>query len=295
MIDVNKPYSLKKNIFYYSLLFIAALYLTQLVHNYQKQQIEFKNQSSSKIWLNINEELFTTNLEHNLKETLHIYQGAGTNFCGYAAITYHLIKEYPEEYNRLLKELYTQGETKTCTGKMLKPSKEILQYAGTIKNKGRLELNHADQMWFLTLADNYKGYVNLFNWKYEYGDESSTWASTNLNKFNSMWSSLTGKKVISKGSDLFRPSIDDYYQYIKDLKQDHTIMLYLNNTVLNKKNFSSITFPIPTHFVELYDLYPNGNYYVLEYWDYGLKTKELIDRKKFNQIIYGISYVKKDQ
>lgn len=285
---------MKKSIFHYCLLFVLALFTVQFINNLFQRQIEFPNQSKSTIWKNIDEELFKKNLENNLDATLHLYQGSGTNLCGFAAVTYHFIKHNPKEYNRMIMELYNNGETYTVSGSLLKPSTEILNYAGTIKNKGRLDLNHADQLWFLTLADHYKGYVNTFNWTYEYGDESTTWASTNLNKFNNMWSDLIGKEVNSNGSDLIRPSIDKYYDYIHDLKNNYTIMLYLNNTVLNKRNFSSITFPIPTHFVELYDLYPAGDYYILEYWDYGLKTKEIIDKEKFNKIIYGISYVKKD-
>lgn len=285
---------MKKRLFYYIILFIFALFTIQFINNIFQRQIEFPNQSNAKLWKNIDEDLFQKNLDNNLNSTLHLYQGSGTNLCGFAAVTYHLIKYNPTEYHRMLMELYNKGETTTRGGTILKPSTEILNYAGTIKNKGRLDINHADQLWFLTLADHYKGYVNTFNWTYEYGDESTTWASTNLNKFNNMWSDLIGKKVLSKGSDLVRPPISQYYQYIHQLKDEYTIMLYLNNTVLNKRNFSSITFPIPTHFVELYDLYPSGDYYILEYWDYGLKTKEIIDQEKFNTIIYGISYIKKD-
>ena len=293
MIDLVKPKPLIKNILKYILILILGLVLVRFITNLQKSKIKVNELSSSTLWPNIDDNLFQDNLTRNLNETLYLYQGSGTNLCAFSAITYHLIKSDPAEYKRLVTELYQKGETITKDGKTLKPSDAVRKYAGTLKNTGRLDINHADQLWFLTLADNYKGYVNIINWSYNYGDESNTWASTNFGKFNRILKSLTGKEIVSKGSDLLRPSIDNYYQYIKDLQQNHSILLYLNNTVLNKRDFSSITWPIPTHFVELYNLYPKDDYYVLEYWDYGFLTKEIIKRDKFNELIFGITSIKK--
>lgn len=284
---------MKNTIIKYCFLIIIAIFIVRIINQLQTPKIDLNEANTLTKWPNIDNKLFEENINHNINRSIYLYQGSGTNFCGFAVITYHLIKQNPVEYKRMITELYQFGYTTTSNGDILKPSKAILQYAGTIKNKGRLDISHADQLWFLTLADHYKGYVNLTNWSYDYGDESTTWASTNLNKFNRIWSSLTNKEITSRGSDLIRPNIDSYYNFIKEKQKDHTIMLYLNNTVLNKRDFSSITWPIPTHFVELYDLNPDGEYYVLEYWDYGFKTKEIIQKDKFNKLIYGISFTKK--
>lgn len=283
-----------KQVLHYLLLFILALFTVQIINTQFQESISFDPINKTGIWQNINKEKVAANIAENVSNTLHLYQGTGTNLCGFAAITYYLIKEKPLEYERMVTELYDQGFTITPSGRKLEPSSAILEYSGVIKGKGRLDINQADQLWFLTLADNFKGYVNALNYNYSYGDESSTWASTNLGKFNRIWHALTGKEVHTVGSDLIRPSITDYYQYIKTLLKDNTVMLYLNNTILNKRNFSSITFPIPTHFVELYDLYPVGQYYVMEYWDYGFKTKEILPQETFNEIIFGVSHVEKD-
>ncbi len=251
-----------------------------------------ESKTKSTLWPNVNSAYFFKNLKENVEHPLYINQGKPTYFCGYAALTHFLVLSDPEEYVRLLLDLFLKGQT-TTKDQALTTSESIRKAAGTLYNKGVMDVNHADQIWFMALADNYKGYLNRKNMNYLPGDENKFWAATNFKKFNRMLRSLTGYEVHAKGADLIGPVMGSYYEFIEEKMQDHTVILYLNNKALYPNKFFRFILPTPTHFVVLYNLERKTDYNVLDYWDYGLRTKMNLRKKRFRRLIYGITYIKK--
>ena len=146
-------------------------------------------------------------------------------------------------------------------------------------------------MWFLSLADHFKGYLNFFNRRFDKGDENTLWASTNFAKFNRMVRRLFNYKVKARGSDLLRPWIGNIYQYLKERSAKGPVFLYLNNRLLYKKKHTISRFGIPTHFVLLLDIYtsPDGKINMV-YWDYGKKTLQQVTPRLLKKIIFGITH-----
>lgn len=251
-----------------------------------------EKKAKTDIWPNVKANYFFKNLRENVENPLYIHQGKPTYFCGYAALTHFLVLTDPEEYVRLMIELYEKGETIVKDKRHLTSSAEIRKAAGTLYNKGEMDINHADQIWFMVLADNYKGYLNWRNPTYSPGDENNFWAASNYKKFNRMVRSLTGLEVHARGSDLFGPMIGSYYDYIKEKNEENTVILYLNNKVLYPNKFFKFILRTPTHFVVLYDLKREGKYNMLDYWDYGLRTQMKLKKNKFRKLVYGITYIK---
>lgn len=243
----------------------------------------------SKHWPHIDPELFLQNLRSFTRFPLQFYEGKGTNFCAYSAITYLPLNHDPLGFARFMIRLYEKGEA--TMGKVkIKPHKRIKQAAGLIKYKGALDVNHAGQIWFLSLADHFKGYLNLFNRRYQSGDENTLWASTNFAKFNRMLRRLFPYRVKARGSDLIRPWIKDVYGYLEEKIQKGPVFLYLNNRLLYKKKYEVTQLGIPTHFVLLLDIYktPEGKVNIV-YWDYGRKTLQQVSPRLLKKIIYGIT------
>ncbi len=93
-----------------------------------------------------------------------LYQGSNTNFCGYAALSYLPLNFDPLGHAKNLITLFEKGEVKY--GEVnLKPSLAVRMVAGNMKFKGGLDIRPAEQMWFLSLADHFKSYLNFFNKK----------------------------------------------------------------------------------------------------------------------------------
>ena len=123
----------------------------------------------SKFWPNIKPSLFLQNLKTNIHQPGHIYPGNKTNFCGYTALTYLLLLDDPLGYAKLLIELYREGKA-SFLNTYFNPSLAVKKAAGLLKYQGILDIHPADQMWFLSLADHFKGYLNFFDHKYDPGD-----------------------------------------------------------------------------------------------------------------------------
>ena len=174
---------------------------------------------------------------------------------------------------------------------MIKPNYRVRVAAGIMQYKGELDVNHLGQLWFLSLADHFKGYLNIVNRRFNEGDENTLWAATNFSKFNRMLRRLFGYKVIGKGSDLVKPHVRDIYDYLTTRLQKGTVFLYLNNRVLYKKNHEVSRFGVPTHYVVLTDIVkePDGRLTII-YWDAGRKTLQQVTPSLLNRIIYGITY-----
>lgn len=239
-------------------------------------------------WPAVEAEYFMQNLRRNIIKPMLIYAGRNTNFCAYAALSYTLLQEDPLRYCRFMIELYKRGKA-TFRNQYMNPPEEVRTNAGKILYEGELDRNHADQVWFLTLADNYKGYLNWLNQKYHPGDENTLWASTNLAKFNRMLRKLTGRIIHSQGSDLIRPNFSRFKDRLPEYLKKGDVYLYLNNTMLKKKNHFKVKKKVPTHFVVLLSAVEEAGDMVITYWDAGFKTLRKVPLLTMQKIIYGIT------
>ena len=258
----------------------------------QQQAIVFVDSiselSPSIYWPGIKPALFLQNVKTNVHEPLSIYPGRGTNFCGYGALTYLFLQDDPLGYARLLFQLYREGKA-SYRNTFFNPSLEVESAAGTLRSKGILDIHPAEQMWFLCLADHFKGYLNFFHRTYHPGDEDSFWAAVNYAKFNRMVRQLLHYKVNARGSDLFRPSVGNTVDYITKKMKEGIVVLYVNNRILHKKKLEKIKLQIPTHYVILESIANVNDTVTLIYWDYGSKTLRQIKSGFLNKIIFGIS------
>ena len=130
----------------------------------QQQAIAFLDSvqklDSSKHWPNVDPELFLQNLRTFAISPLRFYEGKGTNFCAYSALTYIPLNYDPLGFSRFMVTLYQKGRARM--GKVFfRPSAAIKKEAGLLKYKGALDISPAGQIWFLSHADHFKGYLNF--------------------------------------------------------------------------------------------------------------------------------------
>lgn len=244
---------------------------------------------SSVYWPNIKPALFLQNLKTIIYKPISIYPGNGTNFCGYGALTYLFLQDDPLGYAKLLLQLYRDGNARFGSA-FFNPTTPVLKAAGRLRYKGILDIHPAEQMWFLTLADHYKGYLNIFNRRYDPGDEDTFWASVNFAKFNRMIKGLLHYQLTTKGSDLIRPHFSNEYQYISDRLQTGKVVLFINNRIVHKKNHVKIKLALPTHFIVVEKISREDDLITLVYWDYGGRTLLQLSAAFLKRIIFGITY-----
>ena len=263
----------------------------------QQQAIEFidkiKELEPSLFWPNIKPALFLQNLKLNIHKPVSIYPGNSTNFCGYGALTYLLLLDDPLGYAKLLLQLYREGKA-TFGDVIFNPSRGVKKAAGLLRYKGVLDIRPAEQMWFLSLADHFKGYLNLFNRRYDPDDENTFWASVNYAKFNRMVRKLLHYKLNARGADLARPKVGDLYQYISEKMETGTVVLFINNRIVHKKNHVTIKLGVPTHFIVVEKISKEDNKITLVYWDYGGKTLMQLSPAFLKRIVFGITYCTKN-
>jgi hypothetical protein len=251
-----------------------------------------KDLSASTLWPYIKPDLFLQNIKDNIQHPVGIYPGNGTNFCGYGALTYLFLQDDPLGYTKLLLQLYQEG--KAHFGRAdFSPSEAIRKEAGRLRYKGILDIHPAEQLWFLCLADHYKGYLNLFNRHYDRGDEDRFWAACNYAKFNRMVRSLLQYKVKAKGSDLIRPHTDDLFQYISERMATGKVVLFINNRLVHKKNHVDLKVKVPTHFIVAERITLADDLVTLVYWDYGGRTQLQMSPEFLKRIIFAITYCTK--
>lgn len=244
---------------------------------------------SSAYWPHADPVLFLENLRTFAITPLKFYEGKGTNFCAYSALTYIPLNYDPLGFSRFMVALYKNGRARMGRV-MIRPGAAVRQEAGLLKYKGALDISPAGQIWFLSLADHFKGYLNFFNRRFHEGDENTLWASTNYAKFNRMLRKLFSLKVHARGSDLIRPWLSDIPAYLNKRSHYGPIFLYLNNRLLYKKTHVTTRWGIPTHFVLLLEIIPAGNGNInIVYWDYGKKTLQQVSPRLLKKIIYGIT------
>ena len=264
----------------------------------QQQAIDYvakiNELKSSAHWPNIKPDLFFKNLKNNIHNPISIYPGKGTNFCGYGALTYLFLQDDPLGYASLLIELFIEGKA-TFRNVVFDPSPAIKQAAGDLKYKGVLDINPAEQMWFLTLADHYKGYLNFFNRDYNEGDENTFWASVNYAKFNRMTKQLLHYKYDAMGADLMRPRLKSLYNYISEKMKNGTVVLFVNNRILHKKDHIQVKLGVPTHFIVAEKISIENDMITFIYWDYGRRTQMQVSTAFFKRIVFGITrFTKKE-
>jgi len=248
-----------------------------------------KNLDSSRHWPHIDPQLLLDNLNASIRGPVKSFEGKNTNFCAYTAFSYLPLRYDPLGFARFVIALYRDGEA-TMGKTRLRPSKRVRNEAGLLRYKGELDINHLAQMWFLALADHFKGYLNFLNRRFHSGDENTMWAATNFAKFNRMLRRLFPYDVKARGSDLVRPRTKDIYQYLHSRLQQGAVFLYLNNRLLYRKNHEVSRFGIPTHYVMLTDIMKEGEKITIIYWDAGRKTLQQVTASFLNRIIYGISF-----
>jgi hypothetical protein len=243
----------------------------------------------SKHWPNVDPAIFLQNLRIFAIAPLNFYEGKTTNFCAYSALTYLPLRYDPLGFSRFMVSLYKNGEARMGKA-LIRPSNAVKKEAGLLKYKGALDISPAGQMWFLCLADHFKGYLNWINRRFHKGDENTLWASTNLAKFNRMLRKMFYMKIRSRGSDLMRPWIGNRYEFLQKKMKTGIVFLYLNNRLLYNKKHAAGRLGIPTHYVLLMDVYktPEGKINIV-YWDYGRKTLQQLDEKFLRKIIFGIT------
>jgi hypothetical protein len=248
---------------------------------------------TSAYWPGIKPQLFLENIKDNIDSPLNLYEGNNTNFCGYAALSYLVLHDDPLGYAKFMIQLYKEGKAK-FGNVSFHPSSNIRKVAGTLKFKGALDIRPADQLWFLCLADHFKGYLNVFNHNYHPGDEDTFWAAVNYGKFNRMVKKLLHYKVAARGSDLIRPWIHDIYSYLTNIMQTGITVLYVNNTILHKKNYDLVRADVPTHYIILLNISKTEDGLIdIIYWDYGFRTLRQLTPSFLKKITFGISHCTK--
>jgi|KBSSwiS6_1023812.scaffolds.fasta_scaffold01554_4 hypothetical protein len=247
----------------------------------------------SNLWPNIKPKLFYDNLKLNLENPMSFYPGRSTNFCSYGAVSYLVMQCDPLGYVRFMYQLYADGKA-NYNGNYFHPSAAVMKAAGSLRFKGVLDIRHAEQMWFLVLADKFKGYLNIINKKFNPGDENTFWASTNLAKYNRMVRKMCHYKSESVGSDLIKPGVKDLYSYLNKRMDSTTIVtLYINNRIIHKKTHDKVKFSIPTHYIILRELVKVNDLLAIRYWDYGGETLLQLYPDLFKKIVFGISIFRK--
>jgi hypothetical protein len=251
----------------------------------QNSQLE-----QSRFWPHVAPEAFLQNIRRNLEHPFQLNTGRGTNFCSYGALTYTCLKNEPQRYIQCMLDLYKNGEAR-YRNVHFKPSERVCQAAGKMIYQGDLDIHPADQIWFLSLADHFKGYLNWFRLRYKKGAEDTRWAACNLSKFNRMLRKLCKYKVWSRGFDLLRLHSNDLPKLLAEKLEQGELYLYLNNALLRKKNHNKIQKRIPTHYVVLLEITRKENTLTIKYWDGGYQTLKEITVSQLKSILYGISWV----
>jgi hypothetical protein len=283
-----------------SILFLPALYSNSQSDTAWRSSKEEANEylksikvlSRSQYWPNVEPDLFLENLKTFIAAPLKFEEGKSTNFCGYSAITLVSLYYDPVGFCRFMIDLYENGQAKMGIVNF-RPGLNIRLEAGLLKYKGLLDVSPVGQMWFLCLADHFKGYLNFFNRSFDKGDENTLWASTNFAKFNRILRKLFPIKVQAKGSDLLRPWITDIPGFLQEKIRTDLVFLYLNNRLLYRKNNAKVRFGIPTHYVQLLDIHSSGNdKLTIVYSGYGSKTLQEINPRLLKKIVFGITWFK---
>jgi hypothetical protein len=258
----------------------------------QKQALAFLKKSTlnnNTPWVSVNQQLFLQNLERNIEHPFFLYAGRNTNFCGFAAVGYIMITQDPLGYVKFMVDLYKNGKAEYA-GVMYKPSDAVRKQVGLVLYEGELDRNDADQMLFFTLADHFKGYINIFHRNYKEGRELTLWAATNLAKFNNMLRATMKTEIQCVGHDLTRLRLKDPVKFLQEKLATGEVFLYLNNRMLRRKIHGKVKRHTPTHYIVLTKISEDNGLITMTYWDAGFNTQRQIELNSFKRLLYGVSW-----
>jgi hypothetical protein len=258
----------------------------------QQQALAFLKQTTltnSTQWTSVNQQLFLQTLRRNIEHPVFLYAGRNTNFCSMAAVGYVISRQDPLGYVKFMIDLYKNGKAEYA-GVMYKPSDAVRKQVGLVLFEGELDRNDADQMLFFTLADHFKGYINIFHRRYKEGRELGLWAATNLSKFNNMLRVTMKTGIQGIGYDLIRLRLKTPVQFLQEKLIIGDVFLYLNQSVLRRKNHEKVKRHIPTHYVILKNITEENGIVTMTYWDAGFNTQRQIELSTFKRLLYGVSW-----
>lgn len=258
----------------------------------QKQALVFLKKTSfnkNTPWASVNQQLFLQNLERNIEHPFFLYAGRNTNFCGFAAVGYIMITQDPVGYVKFMTDLYKEGKAEYA-GVTYSPSAAVRKQVGLVLYEGELDRNDADQMLFFTLADHFKGYINIFHWHYKEGRELTLWAATNLSKFNKMLRATMKAEIQGMGYDLVRVRLKDPAKFLQEKLEAGEVFLYLNNRMLRRKIHGKVKRRTPTHYIVLKGITEENDIVTMTYWDAGFNTQRKIELNTFKRLLYGVSW-----
>jgi len=252
-------------------------------------------------WPKVTPEQFTSQLKDRVKNPSNFSQGDNTNFCWAAAVASYEYQTDPERMAKLMTELYLYGQSQS--GDLtLSTAKQIQRTVGSNtfdKNEG-LSGQLVDQMLLLTLAHNFKDYVNILNNKYDPGDQNGLWASGTFNKFAAALKAF-GHDIYAHGYDVMNVDVTGKNGSVitdeQTLKRD--IFLFVNSASFKNpppeasdpNNFGGP--PVGTHFVRIRNFTSVGDNYSFDYLDYGSWKPHVINRHAFERATFGIVTVEK--
>ena len=114
-----------------------------------------------------------------------------------------------------------------------------------------------------------------------------------LRKFNRMVRELFNLNSSARGGDLVRPKVKKLYKYISERMKTGTVVLYINNRIVHKKNHVTLKLGIPTHFIVTEKISLQNGVVTLIFWDYGHRTQLQLSEAFFKRIVFGISHFTK--
>ena len=83
------------------------------------------------------------------------------------------------------------------------------------------------------------------------------------------------------------------YKYMVSMLDTGLVMIYINNKLMYPHKFTLFNLPATYTFTRLYELHKINDMMEIKYWDYGLKTEQLITMKRLKKTIYGVSSITK--
>ena len=239
----------------------------------------------SPYWPAIDPQLFIQNLRTNINFPDSIHQGNFTNFCGYAVATYLYAQYDPLGYTQNMLDLYKHGQTRLKNTSTITPSAEVRLVAGSLRGKGILVKRPADQMWYLTLAASFRGFLNIFDRRFNRGDENGLWAAMERSKMDKLIKSMFVGKVHGKGKGPIissRTHIGD--DIMQELSQNGEVILYADKTFKTKGKKRHY---LPAHYLNIKTMEPRAGEYFIEYWDYGAVKTISLKKRVFERAARG--------
>ncbi|NCU03559.1 MAG: hypothetical protein GXC73_06180 [Chitinophagaceae bacterium] len=97
-------------------------------------------------------------------------------------------------------------------------------------------------------------------------------------------------EIQSVGYDLIRLKLKEPVQFLQHKLEMGEVFLYLNNSILRRKNHRKVKKHIPTHFVILKNISEENGIITMTYWDAGFKTQRQIELSAFKRLLFGVSW-----